>query len=129
MEVIKIRQRSWKSSWQKWVKIVKRVSKKEYFKNDQGFSGLKVVVACGYCSLLEEEERCEGCSLDEKRICSYSGDIHPRRPFWAFVFEMRKDEPDFTKALEKAQKVLAAIEDDGVRWGYLKEEERYLKAV
>ncbi|MCK4918290.1 MAG: hypothetical protein KAS02_00690 [Candidatus Pacebacteria bacterium] len=126
---IKISYKNWLSSVQKWIKILRKVQKRESFSNNDGFKSLVVMNDCGYC---EESEflgnefcGCQGCHLHQKQrmyfppgmivgkkfpVCfSY---VYPESHFSLFVSEMRKNFVDFEVAEYHSEIILDTILKD-----------------
>ncbi len=119
-EIIKISFENWLAAWKKWCNIIIKVAKYERFKQGRsGFLNLGVIEECGYClGIKPGRNGCNACSLHQKKICNSGKNNYENYPFWVFVDEMQKPEPNFKKALKYAKKVLKGIEEDGREWGY-----------
>ena len=108
----KIGYKNWLSSARKWVKIVKKVGKKESFVSPDGFGNLEVFTACGYC---DEFASCRLCPLFLKKVKGFSvcfRNDSSQTHFMCFLFEMQTEEPKFEIALHYAEVVLNAILED-----------------
>jgi len=104
----------WEPTKEKWEKIKEKVKNGEKFVNSYGFEDLTVMARCGYCYYFSPGcfKRLIGssCSLYNKRVCC--SEYKRSFVFYQFVDEMQKDKPDFEVALEFAQKILDAINED-----------------
>ncbi|MBU1178835.1 hypothetical protein KKB69_00630 [Patescibacteria group bacterium] len=125
----KVRESFWRESYEKWQKILEKLSDGEMFYCSSGFSDLTVVEECGYCKGIENFKKrsvdCDLCSLRWRQVCYKVPNVRGEIVFWSFVSEMRNifynKKVDLEKAKDLAGKILEAIRQDGLRWGYLKE--------
>ncbi|MCK4918715.1 MAG: hypothetical protein KAS02_02940 [Candidatus Pacebacteria bacterium] len=116
----KISYLNWLPSVLKWIEALERVQREEPFLSIDGFDGLKIAEACGYC---EEFSPCScGCPLYLKNrnlfgknkltkipVCvTYCSQTH----FWLFIDEMQKNKPDFGRAKYHCKVILGAILED-----------------
>lgn len=102
---MKIPKKFWQQSVDKWEKIAIGDPFDSY---------------CGYCDFLKEKagviEKCKHCSL-APIVCGYDlPDNGENKTYW---YKYLSAERKRTK-LKYARLILAAIKDDGRKWGYLK---------
>lgn len=114
----------WTKAHDKWFSALEKVNKKESFGSRIGFSDLTIIEQCSYCKKVNS---CLRCSLFYRNACCINTTM-PRlirwligkAAFWKFVDKMNEIKlswndianDDWTKALNYAQKVLMAINED-----------------
>lgn len=107
---------NWQISYEKWNEIVERTESKTMWDGIFGWKDLKVVSGCGYCEQYldgeDDEEECRDCPLFEEKYCAQDQDDNTETVFWQYVAEMRKENPDWERAIELAKKMLERIEQD-----------------
>ncbi|MDD5032804.1 MAG: hypothetical protein PHC85_01655 [Candidatus Pacebacteria bacterium] len=109
----------WLFEHNKWLKIIEKVRAKKPFDNFYGFEGLTVVGSCEHCELAKSN-KCNA-AIWERKKCHHLHHHFSLLLFSMFVDEMCDENPDFSRALDHATKILAIIEYCGREWGYLKE--------
>jgi hypothetical protein len=115
---MKISKQGWEQAYYgKWLKAQERTRKKSKFDGYLGWGNLAIDYECSYCRERRKELGgccCGFCTLDE--ICA--------KQYSNYIDEMRESEPDWKKANELVDQIVEAIRQDGLTWGYLKEDDK-----
>jgi hypothetical protein len=113
---MRISRKNWEASKEKWEKIIEKLKQEVPFDCPDGWDEVHVFNNCGYC----DEFDCDDCLLN-KKVCEADA-TRSRMAFWRFTravtkkaptgsryFYVPRKNPDFTKALEYANKIYNAI--------------------
>lgn len=118
----------WKVSVEKWREIVRRTKEKMPFVSSCAWSDISAATKCGYCEVFYCPEKMSNkganpCPLFSKDICAFSYFAKSETAFARFIHAMedirhgKLSETDLAdaweKALEEANAILAAVEEDG----------------
>jgi hypothetical protein len=119
----KISKQGWEEAYYgKWLKAQEKTRKKvkwEFSNQEisQGWESLTITCQCSYCY---EIDNCPtSCSLYKQNACGFGGGDGA---FYDYTVEMRKPRTNWKRANKLVDQIVEAIKQDGIEWGYLKDE-------